>query len=240
VEKDAVRANLDVLSVYRDSSVHFYNNTEFGSLIYSLAQTCIMNFRDVAVGVFGRDLAKKITWRIMPLGIESPVDPLVFMRGGGRASSHSSAVQDFLGFLRERADSLDKAGVSTDRFFTVFDVALNSVKKIDKADIVVGVAAEDAAEAVVVQRRVDPNVSHPYRRKDVLPKLSNGLSTFEFDAVVRVNGVIGDPRYCWRDDQVGLVKWSPELIGYLNRLSPEEVAKARTQYTVRRKKRKES
>jgi hypothetical protein len=93
VELRAVEANLDLLSTYRDGAVHFYNELAFGSVIYSLAQTSIINFRDISNLVFGRDITDKITWKILPLGATSPVDPLEFVKGGKNSKSRSQAVQ---------------------------------------------------------------------------------------------------------------------------------------------------
>ncbi|MEU1747370.1 DUF3644 domain-containing protein [Micromonospora arida] len=231
-----VQSNIELLSTYRDSAIHFYNNRAFGTLIYSLAQTSIINFRDVASAVFGKDLADEITWRIMPLGIENPTDPIQFMKGNPKSADKNRAVQDFLSFLQEKADALDNAGIATDRLCTMFDVSLNSVKKIEKADIVVGIASDDLADAFVVNRRVDPNVSHPYRRKDVLPKLKREITTYQFDAIVFVDGLRDDPKYCWKADGSLLVKWSTETIRHIDKLSDQRISDITAEYAKRFKK----
>jgi hypothetical protein len=229
----AVDANLELLSQYRDSAIHFYNDPAFGSVIYSLSQTAILNFRDVASKVFRKDLGEEINWRIMPLGVNNPVDPIQFMKGSASQDRKSSkSVEGFLAALQEKTDALDAAGVPTDRFCTVFDVSLHSIKKIDKADIVVGVVPNDIAATFAIHKKVDPNDSHPYRRKDLLPKLDLPLSTYEFDAVATVHGLREDSKYCWRDKSVSLVKWSPETIRFFNGLSAADVAKARKKYSA--------
>jgi Domain of unknown function (DUF3644) len=43
----AVRDNLELLALYRNSSLHFYNEPEFGKLLYSLMQTSLFNYRDL-------------------------------------------------------------------------------------------------------------------------------------------------------------------------------------------------
>jgi hypothetical protein len=65
----AVEENLELLSVYRDNAVHFYNAPGFGVVIYSLAQTSIVNYRDILRAVFGQELADEINWQLMPLGV---------------------------------------------------------------------------------------------------------------------------------------------------------------------------
>ncbi|MFH9804005.1 DUF3644 domain-containing protein [Streptomyces albidoflavus] len=228
----AVEANVDLLTTYRDNAVHFYNEKSFSALIYSLAQTSILNYRDTASAVFGKDLADEISWRIMPLGIENPVDPIRFMKNGSGEVPKSRAVQDFLAYLKEKSDALESDGIDTERLLTVFDVSLQSIKKIDKADIVVGVTAEELADAVVVSRKVDPNISHPYRQKDVLPKLKRPTNSYEWQAVTYVHEMREESKYCWRDKDANLVKWSPEAIRYFNSLTEDQIKKAKEEYSA--------
>ncbi|WP_107085913.1 DUF3644 domain-containing protein [Streptomyces sp. CFMR 7] len=229
----AVDANIEILSTYRNNAVHFYNEKALSTLIYSLAQTAILNYRDLAASVFGQDIADEITWRIMPLGVENPIDPVEFMKSAPGSSPKSRAVQEFLAYLKERTNSLESDGIDTARLLTVFDVSLQSVKKIDRADIVVGVTSEDLADSIVVSRKVDPNVSHPFRQKDVLPKLKRSATTsYEWQAVTFVHEMREEPRYCWRDKDANLVKWSPEAIQYFDRLTEPQIAKAKDQYSA--------
>ncbi|MDT0341906.1 DUF3644 domain-containing protein [Streptomyces litchfieldiae] len=232
IPSQAVDANIEILGTYRNSAVHFYNERAFSGLIYSLAQTAILSYRDLASHVFGKDIADEITCRIMPLGIENPIDPVEFMKGSPESSPKSRAVQDFLAYLKERADTLESDGIDTERLLTVFDVSLQSVKKIDRSDIVVGVTSEDLADSVVVSRKVDPNVSHPYRQKDVLPKLKRSTTSYEWQAVTFVHEMREEPRYCWRDKDANLVKWSPEAIQYFNRLTEAQIGKAKEEYSA--------
>ncbi|MFC6017558.1 DUF3644 domain-containing protein [Plantactinospora solaniradicis] len=238
ISSAAIDANIELISIYRDQAIHFYNNKSFGAVIYSLSQTSIINFRDVAMAVFGRDIGDEMSWRIMPLSMSSVVDPVKFMGGKGAASDQTRAVQDFLMLMQEKTDELDASGIDTGRLCTVFDISLNSVKKISKADIVAGITTEDRADAFIVQRRVDPNVTHPFRKKDLMPKLAGKLTPYEFDAVVYVRQLKEDPKYCWKDSGTSLVKWSPEAARYLKGLTSEQIASARAEYTGRLKKSK--
>ena len=74
-----VRRNLDLLSTYRDNAVHFYNAQGFGSIVYTLAQTSVMNFRDLLYDAFNVKLEEDITWQLLPLGIKPPIDPIAYM-----------------------------------------------------------------------------------------------------------------------------------------------------------------
>lgn len=231
-----VDANIELLSTYRDNAIHFYNDKSFATLVYSLAQTSILNYRDVVSRVFEKDLADEISWRIMPLGMENPIDPVEFMKGKAGSAVKNKAVQDFLAFLKEKSDSLESNGIDTQRLLTVFDVSLQSIKKIDKSDIVVGVTSEDLAEAIVVSRKVDPNASHPYRQKDLLPLLKRQTTSYEWQAVVAIHKLRDDSRYCWQDKEAPLVKWSSDAVRYFNSLTEAQITAAKAEYSARRKK----
>ena len=242
VERRAVEANIDVLSTYRDNAVHFYNDPAFSIIVYSLAQTSILNFRDVATHVFGKDISDEITWRIMPLGTRNPIDPIEYMSGktsdGGRR--HSKAIQDFLAFLKEQTTALDAEGIDSSRLLTIFDVTLKSVKKVDQADIVAGVTSEELTDSVIVQRRVDPNVSHPYRQKELLPKLKKGITPHTFQAIAFTYDLKDKPEYCWRDKTTGLVKWSPMTIKFVDDLTNAEVTDCLAKLAEARKRDRKS
>jgi len=82
----ALRMNLELLSTYRDNAVHFYNAEDFGSVLYNLAQTSIVNLKDVLKSVFNVDLSKDITWQLLPVGLNPPIDPLQYI--GGRKAAN--------------------------------------------------------------------------------------------------------------------------------------------------------
>lgn len=227
----SVDANLELLIAYRDNVIHFYNNKDFSVLVYSLAQTSIINYRDVASAVFGKDLAEEITWRILPLGARDPVDPIEFMKKRSNESNTSVAVQEFLALLKGKTEELEASSTDTGRLLTVFSVSLESIKKISNADVVAGVTADDSADALIIKRTIDPNLSHPYRQKDILPKLKLSINSYTFQAIVKRHNLKGNRQYWWADDNGTLVKWSPETVRFINSLTPEEVDLARQWYT---------
>jgi hypothetical protein len=69
-----VRRNLDLLSTYRDNAVHFYNANDFGVLVYALAQTSVINFKDLLDKFFAVNLENEISWQLLPIGLKPPVE----------------------------------------------------------------------------------------------------------------------------------------------------------------------
>jgi len=239
IQAKPVVQNINMLTEYRDKAVHFYNAPDFGKVIYLLAQTSIINFRDVMQAVFRVDLGDEINWALLPLGINPPISPIAYLKERPSASSGKPEVEQFLKRLQETTKELEADGINTDRLLTVFEVSLRSVKKIEQSDITVGIDNASGADATIVVHNVDPNVSHPYRRKEILEclkKNGSSISSYVFDACVRHFNLRGDPIYYWSDRTSSLTKWSRETITHLQRLTPQQIEEAKTAHRNFRKK----
>ena len=238
VEARGVIANVRLLTIYRDNAIHFYNRVDFSSLLYSLMQTAVLNFRDVHRAVARIDLAEDVNWTILPLGVHLPLDPLEFLRGsrGTTRQPSSPAIEDFIATLQVEKDALASDAGDSGRLLTIFRVNLQSVKKVGAADVVVGVN-QDNPDSTVLTKPVDPNKSHPLRQKDVLEKLELPFkfAQYEFLATTQELGLRADIRYCWADKDVNLVRWSHETVERLSRLSQGEVKAFREAYTIKQR-----
>lgn len=232
----AVRRNLDLLSTYRDNAVHFYNESGFGTVIYALAQTSIVNFKDLLHEVFGEDLSDQINWSLLPLGVNPPVDPVDYISGKGKAGgAKPSAVRQFLREIQSAADEVSKAGGDTGRVLTIFHVKLESTKKIEKADVLVGVAKpSDKSGPLTVVKSVDPNLSHPHRQKDIVGQIKNlhgiPFSTHVFQALAWRFNLKSTPQFCWKSVEGLLTKYSPDTINWLRTLTADQISGALKDY----------
>lgn len=233
----AVRRNIDLLATYRDNAVHFYNATGIGVLLYALAQTSIVNYRDLLNQLFGIRIEDEITWQLMPLGLEPPIDPIAYIGQHANAAGRgSSAVRQFITELAVATKELEDAGVDTGRLLTVFRVALQSTKKIEHADVVVGVqaAGPEPTGPLAVIRSVDPNVSHPLRQKDVVEKIGTlhgkTFTQYTFQAVVWKYGIKEKPHLCWRATEGFLTRYSSEVPAWIRSLSKADLEAALTDY----------
>ena len=234
----AVRRNLDLLSTYRDNAVHFYNESEFGVIVYALAQTSIVNFKDLLLDVFSQDLADEINWSLLPLGVNPPVDPIDYIAGKTKTTGpKSEAVRQFLHEIQSAADEVEKAGGDTGRVLTIFKVKLESTKKIEKADVLVGVSkpGESTGPLTVVKNvHIDPNKSHPFRQKGVIQQIGNlhgiTLTTHVFTAIAWKFNLKSNDQYCWKADEGLLTKYSPEAIKWFQTLSADDIKGALKDY----------
>jgi EC042_2821-lke REase len=96
-------------------------------------------------------------------------------------------------------------------------------------------ADESADEPLVIARSVDPNESHPYLQRDVVEKFKSSMSGFTsrtFQAIVWKYGLRDDRRYCWEAKKYkGIFQWSGDTLAFIKRLTEEEIAVARREYS---------
>lgn len=240
-----VRKNLELLRTYRDNAIHFYNESDFRVVLYALAQTSITTFRDCVDHFFGKKLEERFTWQLLPLGIRPPIDPLTYLAGTGSAVKSSNAVLQFLSELKDAVEEIEASGGDTGRLLTMYSVKLESVKKIEKADVTVGVTAGSGKGGpLIILKTQDPNKSHPFRQKDVLQKLAavDGvrINSRVFQALVWKHNLKENPQYCWRAVEGVLTKYSNEVVTLVKRLTKADIEAATSDYSkhlaTRRKK----
>jgi len=240
-----VAENLKLLIEYRDRSVHFYNQPGLETILYTLAQTSIVNYRDLAEEVFDRDLTDEVTLSLLPLGFSPPVEPVEFLRDAPDDAKLKSQVREFVREIVHTVGMVEEEGRDTGRLLTVFQVALKSVKKIESADLVVGVekGAKGDAARLLVQRTADPNKTHPFRESDIISSKSDPsqrgkeiaydgrpLGQYEFRAIGSKYMVKEQPKWCWVDETGAVTRYSSEYVRFLKNLSSEEVEQAIEEY----------
>lgn len=229
----AVQRNLELLGTYRDNAVHFYNERDFGTVLYALSQTSIINYRDLIRDSFGSELADQMNWHILPLGIKPPIDALTYISGKS-PSKKTTAVSQFISELSNAVDELARENQDTGRLLTIFDVKLESVKKIDNADMVIGISQEADGPLAIV-RTQDPNKSHPLRQTEVLEKIhslhGNRFTSYTFQAITWKYNIREQAQYCWKASEGILVRYSNDIVTFINRLSVGEVQAATQEYS---------
>ena len=233
-----VRKNLELLTTYRDNSVHFYNCSGFGTIIYSLAQTSIVNFRDLMAEAFGVHIEEEITWNLMPLGLHCPVDPITYMSdGAARKTADSAPVNQFLSVLASALGEVEDQGADTGRLMTIFRVKLESVKKVEHADVVTGIKAVGDGGGVgplVVEKRFDPNDPNWVRRLDILEEITElhgkRFTARTFDSVIWHHKIKDNFRFCWVSAEGVLTKYSRDVISFIRRLSGKQIEEAVAAY----------
>jgi len=229
-----IRRNLELLGTYRDNAVHFYNAAGFEVLVYALLQTSIINFRDVLEKTFGQKLEEEVNWKLLPLGIEPPLDPLTYISSKAEPAK-SSAVKQFLAELADATKEVTLAGSDTGRLLTIFNVKLESVKKVESADLVAGVGDPAGKDGpLFVTRTQDPNITHPLRQREIVDAIESlhdrPFTQYTFQAIVWKHDLKSSRQYCWEAREGTLTKYSNDVLTFIKRLSSADVGAALTDY----------
>lgn len=225
-----VRQNLDLLSTFRNNAIHFYNDKHFGVVVHALAQTAILNYRDLINTVFGQKLDEEMNWQVMPIGIRPSVDIIHYLSGKS-PTKMTSAVRQFLSELARSFDAVRDAGLEPLKLLTVFDVKMESVKKLSQADVVVRIARSEAeAGPLAVVRTQDPNTTHPLRQMGIVEKIRelNGrkFTQYTFQAIAWRFALKDKRRFCWKASEGGLVRYSHDVVQFIRNLTRTELDSA--------------
>ena len=226
--------NLDLLGSYRDKAIHFYNEKDMALVTYSLSQTSIVNFRDVLYGLFDIDIASQMNWHLLPLGTRPPIDVISFIQGRAQIDK-ASVTSQYLAELSQATEELRSANEDTGRLLTVFNIKLESIKKIGDADAVVAVDNDSTQDhPLTVVRRQDPNQSHPLRQKDIVSQISelhgSRFSPHTFQAIVWKYQIKENPQYCWVAKENILTRYSNDMMAFIRQLTESEIKESSLDY----------
>jgi hypothetical protein len=239
---EPVAQNINMLLTYRNNAIHFYNQQGFGVIIYGLAQTSVINFKDLMYSIFNIDIANEMTISLLPLSFGTRPDPIEFLQQVKADPPKNKAVAQYLKEISQVTRELETQSFDTTRFLTVFTVTLQSVKKVSSADVVVAVKGDvDHTSPLVIERSVDPNVSHPLRQKEVIKKVGPELvgikfTPYVFQAIVWMLDIKNKPHLYWRSDGGELTRYSAEMPSFLKRLSKTEIDEAIRNYRLHLRK----
>lgn len=222
IHPKAVSENIRRLVDYRNNAVHFYNEESLSIVIYGLAQTSIVNYRDIVLSVFGKDISSEVNIALLPLSFSTPPDPIKFL---GVKSTHPAPVSEFLKIISDTTEELEREGIDTGRFLTVFQVNLQSTKKITSADIVAGVNNSPGSGVLLVSKKVDPNKSHPLTQKKLIARIGNKINGVPFNsrtiqALLWKYNLRENDRYCWKNDNTSTYQYSHDLVAWCKELTP--------------------
>lgn len=228
----ALTANLKTLSEFRNRAIHLYNAPGLGSIIYPFLQQNILNYRDFVFAKFNKDLAEHMTWQLLPLGATVPSEALRFMRGEPNTQTISE-VQEFIDDVRELMDQAEQAGGDMGRVATIYDINLQSVKKMTSADLVVAVSQD--AEGQIVMRKTDPNQTHPFTATGLLNKVNarrsgRTLNSYDHHAICWDEELRTNPAYAWKHSNAASHVWSGAAVSYLADKSDADYDDSRTRY----------
>jgi hypothetical protein len=154
-------------------------------------------------------------------------------------------VKQFLARIVESTHTLESHKQDTGRLLTVFQVKLESTKKIANADVVVGVEKGVGDKGpLVVTKTMDPNDTHPLRTSAVVEavKTLHGMpfTSGTFQAIAWKHGMKSNRLFCWRSAEGQLVKYSHDAVTFIKRLTQGDVELAKKEYREQNRRKRAS
>lgn len=243
---EPINQNITILSEYRNHCIHFYNQPGFEVVIFGLAQTSIVNYRDLMLAIFHLDISNEMNLSLLPLSLGAQPDPIQFLQKAKENPPKSRVIAEFVQRISQITQQLEADHSDTGRFLSIFKVNLESTKKVSSADVIVGVQpSADDSMPVYIDRRIDPNISHTETTKSVLQKIGNSVDgikfgPYQFQAIVWKYDIKNKPHLCWQAASKVLTLYSPELISFIRKLSSTEIETAVQAYREDMRKRQKA
>lgn len=184
---------------------------------------------------FNKDLADSMTWQLLPLGATAPADAVRFMRTDSNATMVTE-VRQFIEALRGFMDEAEAAGSEMSRVATIYDINMQSVKKMTSADLVVAISPTGDGQVVV--RKTDPNKTHPYNMKELLVRVNDRregrpLNSYDYQAVCWKENLKDEAKYAWKHSNAASHVWSGDAVHFLASLNDDYYDKCRVEYRDR-------
>ncbi len=202
---NAVYDNLDRLSEYRNSNVHFIDG-KLDPVIFMLMSKAVLNYDAFVKKYFNKDITKDDNLIILPVGMKLPFDPIDYLKQD-YGSVHNEYVNRVVQSVRELSDK----GIQ-ESIVVGFDVVLDRVRDAKNADIIA--ALENSPNAVPFRKAVrvtdDPNAPAfrvvpdlpPLRYADLQAKVKERKPDIKFNRtfnramkVVKDNTDLSRPNY---------------------------------------------
>jgi hypothetical protein len=116
ISHEPVSRNIQMLITFRNNAIHFYNQREFRIIIYGLAQTSIVNYKDLLLSIFNVDIAHEMTLNLLPFSFGAMPDPIEFLQKSNVKSYKSKAVAQYLREISQATKELESQHFDTSRF----------------------------------------------------------------------------------------------------------------------------
>ena len=148
----AVYDNLDLLSDYRNSNVHYIEG-KLDPVIFMLISKAVLNYDVFVKKYFNKDVTKDDNLIILPVGMKLPFDPIDYLK-----QDYGSAHNEFVNRVVQSVRELNEEGIQ-ESIVVGFDVYADRVRDSKNADIIA--ALENRPGAVPLRRGIrvtnDPN-----------------------------------------------------------------------------------
>jgi hypothetical protein len=234
-QTDPVRRNIECIAELRDESVHLVLSGVPADVL-GLFQACVINYHDRLNQWFGISLSDRVHVGMMSIVYDldpsrSDITDKRLRRELGRDAA--DYLTRYCALIKSEFDKLQRPI----QFSIGVEYRLALTKKPGNADIVLSQASSGGPTVQTVEVPKDPSKSHPYRQKEVLKELKNGLPNVSLNkedvqSVITAHGIRQRPEYYYKGTVKGSpVQYSPSFVEWLiqqHHNDPLFFSKART------------
>jgi hypothetical protein len=170
---------------------------------------------------------------LRPLAATTPSEMVRSLRVDGDGGS-TQVVEEFIGDLRRIIAEAEDLGADMGRIAVVQEYNMQSGKKISRADFQVAINSD--ATATVVQRKIDPNETHPYSATELIDrvnrsrKIGRKLNIHDLICMAWKYQLREDSTYVWRGKHNQTCVWSGVALSFLKNKTDEEYEQVREEY----------
>jgi len=239
LDGEAVAANVLTLAEYRNRAIHLYNSKDLATLVYLLMQQSVINFKDLLLQTFGKDISKEMTWQLLPLGAAPPPEDVSFLDPKPARPAVQEA-QDFIDHLRTRVEKIEESDGDPGRVATVYDVHMQSVKKYNSRDLLVGV--DQGTDGRIIFKDRDARDTHPYTMQTMIDRANElrkndprTITSYDYQAMCWKHDLRNDSKFYWKHENQPTALWSEAAAVWFSKLDNNQLAEARKQYQHRNK-----
>jgi len=182
----AVYDNLDLLSEYRNSNVHFIEG-KLDPVIFMLMSKAVLNYDVFVKKYFKKDITKDDNLIILPVGMKLPFDPIDYLK-----QDYGSAHNEYVNRVVQSVRELSNEGIQ-ESIVVGFNVVADRVREAKNADIIA--LLEKNPDAVALRKAVrvtdDPNAPvvrvepdlPPLQYKDLKEKVKEKKPDIKFGKI---------------------------------------------------------
>lgn len=197
----AVYDNLNRLSDYRNSKVHFIDG-KLDPVVFMLISKAVLNYDGFVKKYFNKDVTKDDNLIILPVGMKLPFDPIDYLK-----QDYGKAHNEFVNRVVQSIRELNANGIQ-ESIVVGFDVYADRVRDAKNADLIA--ALDNSPDAIPLRKsiqvtddpkapafRVEPDLP-PLRYKDLCTRAKEIMPSIRRNNVFykALKKVKADPKLC--------------------------------------------
>jgi len=239
-----VRLNIETIHELRNNATHLIVPFVPPGIM-GLFQAGVINYPRILQEWFGINLSDRVPLGMMALVYDFSPEQHSLQHARMTRRLSSETVQWLTEFQQDVSNRANSLGENSQRFYVPIDLSLAIIRNPAKAEVVLSSGAM-GTEALVMHVSRNPDVTHPYRQKEVLEMLNKRLgemqtpNSHDIRCIKKVYKIDGRPDFLYKP-KFHSPQYSPQFVDWLYALAsktPDFFARTRRRANIKTKKRK--